>query len=158
MHKVVVRSICQLSFLLFCNIYGYFSACYKWLIFGLKSAFTYFPGTLSKVPPSAFSFCSLVVSSSSLSRVGVKTAVSQWELFAWLPFFQNHRLLCLYSWRPRQTVGILNTVPLENVLLPFRTENVCDTDYLSREKWRIIWCLNTKGFNNLGVYSNVLNI
>lgn len=153
-----MRSICQLSFLLYCNIYGYFGACYEWLIFSLKSVFTYFPGTLSKVPPRAFSFCSLVASNSSLSQVGAKTA-PQFPDKDRLPGCLFPKPLCGCAFAAEEAGRLLGyeTAPLENVLLPFRTENVCDTDCLFRDKWLIKWCLNIKGFNNLGVCSNVLN-
>lgn len=152
MHKVVVRSICQLSFLFYCNIYGYFRACYKLLIF------TYFPETLSKVPPSAVLFCSLAVSNSSLSCVGAKPVVSWRELFAWLPLFQNHCLAVPLQLKSRADCWDTKHSTFGKHVASFRRENVCDTDCLFGEKLLIKWSLNTKGFNNLGVYSNVLNI
>lgn len=156
MHKVVVRSICQLSFLFYCNTRGYFRAGYKWLIFSLKSVFTYFLGTLSKVPPWAVPFCSLVVSNSPLSWVGAKPVVSWREHFAWLPFFQNPCLAVSL-----QLKSLADCWDMKHSTFGKRVASIqkrkCDTDCLIL-KLLIKWSLNTKGFNDLGVYSNVLNI
>lgn len=122
MCKFVVRSVCQLSFLLNCNIFGYIRICCKWLMQILNldwklllcTSLELFPKCLLVV----FTFAVwLVVFGSSLPGVGVQT-VSGFLMRAicLAAFFQTHCMVVssqLKIWMvcqsDRQAEGMLNT-------------------------------------------------